>query len=99
MRKKLSRKKATKKQTPRNYVVVAARFYGKNLKGTRIYFEGKRPAALRNDGSIKLGKHILETLGHKFSKFRWIITPSEDSIRTERNIVRVRTSQAMLQRM
>jgi hypothetical protein len=99
MTKKLTKEKAAKKRVPRNYVVVTSRFYGKDLQGTRIYFEGKKPSTLRTDGTIKLGKHILETLRSKFNKFRWIITPSEDSIKIERNIVRVRTSQRMLRRM
>jgi hypothetical protein len=98
MTKKLTKEKAAKKRVPRNYVVVTSRFYGKDLQGTRIYFEGKKPSTLRTDGTIKLGKHILETLRSKFNKFRWIITPSEDSIKIERNIVRVRTSQRMLRR-
>jgi hypothetical protein len=99
MTKKLTKEKAAKKRVPRNYVVVTSRFYGKDLQGIRIYFEGKKPSTLRTDGTIKLGKHILETLRSKFNKFRWIITPSEDSIKIERNIVRVRTSQRMLRRM
>jgi hypothetical protein len=99
MTKKLTKEKAAKKRVPRNYVVVTSRFYGKDLQGTRIYFEGKKPSTLRTDGTIKLGKHILETLRSKFNKFRWIITPSEDSIKIERNIVRVRTSQRMPRRM
>jgi hypothetical protein len=97
--KKGSKKKVPKKRVQRNYVTVANRSYGRSLKGIRIYFEGRKPSALGEDGRIKLGKHILEALTKQFSKFRWIITPSEDSIRTERNIVRVRTSQPMLRRM
>lgn len=97
--KRKPKKKPGKKKVIRNYVTVSARFYGQDLKGIRIYFEGKRPRSLKDDGSIKLGKHILEALSKKFSKFRWIITESEDSIRTERNIVRVRTSQGLLKRM
>jgi Domain of unknown function (DUF4263) len=99
MRRKTSKQKIAKKGRAKNYVTVTSPFYGKNLKGTRIYFEGKKPSKLRNDGTIKLGKHILEMLKDKFLKFHWIITSGEDSIRTERNIVRVRTSLKMLQRM
>jgi hypothetical protein len=100
MRKKGTKKRSARpKRKPRSYVVVSNRGYGAALKGTRIYFEGPKPRSLREDGSIKLGKHILEMLKSKFPKFRWIITLSTDSIRTVRNIVRVRTSQRLLRRM
>jgi hypothetical protein len=95
-------KKQTRKKRPRKvakYVVVSNRGYGSKLKGTRIYFEGSRPPGLRNDGSVQFGKHILETLGAKFDKFRWIITEGTNGSTTEYGIVRVRTSQALLKRM
>lgn len=97
---KKSKTKATKtpKKNP-GYVVVTSKSYGNALKGARIYYEGKRPKALKNDGTIQFGKHILETLKKKFPKFRWIITPETDSITTEYNIVRVRTSLELLKRM
>lgn len=84
-----------------NFVVVTSRSYGNALKGIKIYFEGKRPKALKNDGTIPFGKHILEALKRRFNdqRFRWIITSSEDSIVIERGIVRIRTSQQTLKRM
>ena len=75
---KSSRKKTPRRKKQRNYVVVSNRAYGRALKGVKIYFEGPKPANLREDGRIKLGKHILETLTRQFPKFRWIITQSED---------------------
>jgi hypothetical protein len=84
---------------PRNFIVVTTKSYGNALKGTRIYFEGKRPKGLKDDGSISFGKHTLEALKRKFDRFRWIITEETDSIREERGIVRVRTSRGMLGRM
>src|SRR5437016_2128757 len=79
------------------YVAVTNRGYGKALKGTKIYYEGKKPKGLNKDGSISFGKHILETLKGKFGdKFRWIITEQEDSIKSTYNIYRVRTSQKTL---
>jgi hypothetical protein len=99
-KKRITKKRVARpKPKPRDYVVVSNRGYGNTLKGTRIYFEGRKPKPLREDGGIKLGKHILETLTRKFPKFRWIITLNTDSIQTERGIVRVRTSQTLLKKM
>jgi hypothetical protein len=92
-------KKKTKKPATKNYVAVSNPAYGKALKGTRIYFEGKRPSGLKDDGSIQFGKHILEALNKKFPKVRWIITPSEDKIESKYGVVRVKTSTALLKRM
>lgn len=90
---------ATKK-SKKNYVVVANSSYGKALKGLRIYFEGKRPTRLSDDGRITFGKNILETLGKKFGeRFRWIITEEKDEITVKYGITYVRTSQALLNRM
>ncbi len=82
-------------------VVVTSKSYGNILKGTKIYYEGKKPNTLKKDGTISFGKHILEALKRKFGnkKFQWIITETQDSITTKRNIVRVRTSQQTLKRM
>jgi hypothetical protein len=101
---KASRRTKVKKKTrsapkPKDFVVVQNKSYGNKLKGTKIYFEGRKPRALQKDGRIKFGKHILETLGVKFDRFRWIITPDTDSIETKRNITRVRTSLRLLDRM
>jgi hypothetical protein len=77
-------RKTRTKAAKKDYVVVSSRAYGSGLKGTRIYYEGKRPARLRDDGSISFGKNILEALGKRFGKkFRWIITQKIDSIDVE----------------
>lgn len=97
-----ARKKSakTKKRVKKNYVVVSNSSYGKALKGLHIYFEGKRPTRLSDDGRITFGKNILETLGKKFGKrFRWIITEEKDEITVKYGITYVRTSQALLNRM
>lgn len=98
---KKSKTKARRKSKVAKFVVVTSRGYGNALKGTRIYFEGKKPKSLRKDGTIQFGKHILEALNRKFGKgqFRWTITPEIDSITTERGILRVRTSLKTLGRM
>ncbi len=81
-------------------MVVSNRSYGAALKGTKIYYEGKKPSALHSDGRISFGKNILEVLKKRFGqKVRWIITDKTDSITTEYGIVRVRTSQPLLKRM
>lgn len=84
----------------RKYVTVSNRSYGNALKGIRIYWEGKRPRALADDGRIGFGKHVLEQLTKRFGKkFRWILTPATDSIQIERGIARVRLSNATMARM
>lgn len=92
-------RKQRKPAVRKDYVTVTNRSYGSALRGIRIYFEGSRPKGLSTDGRINLGKHILESLTRKFPRFRWIITQTTDSIATERGIVRVRTSHALLARM
>jgi hypothetical protein len=102
VKKKQRRTKATKKRTrkpPKNYVTVTNRSYGKALRGTRIYWEGHRPAGLGKDGRINFGKNILEILGAQFDRFRWIITEETTSLKIERGIARVRTSRQLLSRM
>jgi hypothetical protein len=92
---KSSAKAATKK-----YVVVSSPSYGKALRGKRIYYEGKKPTRLADDGRITFGKNILETLTKRFGKrFRWIITQETDSIDMKYGVTNVRTSQRMLNRM
>ena len=109
MRLKRARKKTAGKQTlkkskkpVKDFVEITnTKVYGKRFEGIRIYFEGGKPKSLQDDGVIKFGKHILELLSKKFEqkRFRWIITPSIDSITTEYNIIRVRTSQKTLGKM
>src|SRR6266576_5376094 len=82
------------------YVVVTARNYGNKLKGIKIYYEGAKPGGLRPDGTINLGKNVLEILTKKFNKkFRWIVSEEESSIEIKYNIARVKTSRRLLQRM
>lgn len=87
------------KRAKEGSVIVSNKSYGAALRGTRIYFEGKQPPGLKDDGSITLGKHILEALRIKYKKFRWIITIDTDSISVERGITRVRTSLSLMKRM
>jgi len=96
------KKVKTIRNTGDKFVVITNnRSYGNALKGTKIYYEGKKPKGLHKDGTIQFGKHILEALSRKFhnQKFRWIITNKEDSIKSERGILRIRTSQGTLMRM
>lgn len=88
-----------KKRKSLKYVKISNKSYGKNLRGVKIYYEGKKPKNLKNDGSIKFGKNILEILKSKFEKFHWIITPKTDSIVNERKIYRVRTSTTTLSKL
>jgi hypothetical protein len=98
---KQTKKKSKKivKRTGLPFVTVSNRSYGKNLKGTKIYYEGRKPSSLNKDGRISLGKNILETLGTQFDRYRWIITEDEDSIKFVRGIYRVRISQKTLRKM
>jgi hypothetical protein len=96
------KKPATKKvarKPARKYVIVSNNTYGKALKGIRIAWEGKRPPSLKDDGRINLGKNILELLKAQLKDFRWIITEDVNSIKIERGIAKVRTSQQLLSKM
>ncbi|MDL1870704.1 DUF4263 domain-containing protein [Deltaproteobacteria bacterium PRO3] len=93
------RKRKKRKSSKKNYVVVSTKSYGNKLKGTRIYFEGRKPQKLNPDGSIKFGKHILETLSAKFQNFKWIITPATNSIETKWGVTRIRISEKLLSKM
>lgn len=97
--KKRSHKQTNTRRRATDHVKVTTTSYGKALRGTPIYWEGRRPARLKDDGRINLGKNILELLGSRFDRFRWIITEGTDSITLERGIVKVRTSQKLLSRM
>ena len=90
----------TKQSKKRKFVTVTNRSYGNALKGVRIYWEGKRPKALKDDGRIGFGKHVLEQLTKRFGKkFRWILTRDNDSVITERGIAYVRMSSATIARV
>ncbi|MFN3692927.1 MAG: Shedu anti-phage system protein SduA domain-containing protein [Candidatus Paceibacteria bacterium] len=94
--------KKTPKKKDLGFVTVSNKSYGNALNGTKIYYEGRKaPKGLNKDGTIQFGKHILEALKRKFGnqKFRWIVTSTEDSIKLERGIYRIRTSQETLKRM
>jgi hypothetical protein len=93
------KKQSAAKNAAKDYVLVSNKAYGNRLKGTKIYFEGAKPTKLKADGSIKFGKHILETLGAKYDNFRWIITPQTNSIETKYGVTRVRTSIRLLSKM
>jgi hypothetical protein len=93
------RKRAKAKKSTKNYVVVSNSSYGKALKGQRIYFEGKKPTRLGDDGRITFGKNILETLGKKFgSRFRWIIAEEKHEVVVKYGITYVRASKRLLDR-
>jgi hypothetical protein len=92
-------KKASKKSGLLKYVKVSNIAYGRKLKGIKIYYEGKKPSSLKNDGKIAFGKHILELLRRKYEKFHWIITEETNDLTPLRGIMRVRTSQQTLSTM
>ena len=90
----------TKPKPVKNYVVVSNTSYGKALKGQRIYFDGKKPSRLGDDGRITFGKNMLEILGKKFGeRFRWTITEEIDEIVVRYGITHIRTSKRLLDRM
>lgn len=94
----MSRKKRVTQEL--RSVKVTSKSYGHKLRGILIYYEGKRPKGLKKDGTIKFGKHVLETLQGRFGpKFRWIVTTDRDSIEQKYGIQRVYTSLRLLSRM
>lgn len=97
---KKSRARAKTAPGALKFVRVTARNYGNKLKGIKIYYEGPKPSGLRPDGSINLGKNILEILTRKFGqKFRWIISEDSTFIEVKYNIARVKISRQLLQKM
>lgn len=84
----------------KKYIEVSSKSYGNNLKGTKVYYEGKRPKKLKDDGSFSFGKSILELLKNKFgSRFRLVLTKSTDSVKKEGTISVVRLSEKTLGKM
>lgn len=81
------------------FVTVTSKSYGNNLKGTKIYYEGKLPKGLKKDGTISFGKNILELLQKNYKKFHWIITPDTDEIVKTYGIYRIRTSIKTIRKM
>lgn len=80
------------KKTKKNYVKVSYPQWGKKLHGIKIYFEGKQPDQLKDDGQIYFGKAILEILVKTFDRFQWHLTEDRNEIETKRGITRVYTS-------
>jgi hypothetical protein len=67
-RTKMRVRSRTKATGSLKFVRVTARNYGKKLKGIKIFYDGAKPSGLRPDGSINLGKNILEILTQKFGQ-------------------------------
>ena len=82
-----------------NSVLLKNKSYGRALKGTKIFFEGKRPSFLKKDGMMKFGKNVLELFKKTFDKYQWIITEGTDEIKTTYGITRIRTSIKSIGRM
>ena len=99
MAKKKAKKATAKKATAKDHVIVTSKSYGSVLKGTKVYFEGKKPTFLRDDGAFKMGKHILLALREKFDKFQLTIALKDDEIVLKYGIHRVKISLATLRRM
>lgn len=97
--KKASKKKSIVSSTPKNFVVVSNKSYGAYLRGTQIYYEGKKPTSLRDDGSISFGKNILEMLKKTYKSFHWILTEDTNNVMKEGSITKVRTSVKTIKKM
>lgn len=89
---KNAKKKTVKKKVEKYIAVTNVRSYGNNLKGVKIYYEGKKPKGLKADGTISFGKNILELLKKSFPKYQWILTEDKNEIIESYGITRVRTS-------
>lgn len=91
--------KKAKKATGK-YVTVSNKGYGNALKGIKIFYKGKRPKNLKNDGSLTCGKHILEFLKKRYNKkFRWTIGTKIDGISTKHGTAYVDTSASTLKKI
>ena len=62
------------KRRRRNFIPVTNKSYGNRFKGFKIYYEGVRPKLLKDDGSFRTGKTILESLSSKFKRFEIILS-------------------------
>ena len=91
--------KTKTKISSKKYIVVTNKNYGSELKGTKIYFEGKKPKGLNEDGSIKFGKNILELFRRNFDKFHLIITQKTDSINKAYGIYKIKISVRSLSKL
>ncbi len=97
--KKPNRKKKTKTRQLK-YITVSSRGYGNALKGTKVYYEGAKPSNLKDDGTFRFGKNILEALKKRFAaKFKLILTKETDLITKHGTIFEVRISSKMLNSM
>ena len=62
------------KRQRRNFIPITNKSYGNRFKGSKIYYEGVRPKLLKDDGTFRIGKTILESLSNKFKKFEIILS-------------------------
>ena len=82
------------------FIEVSNKSYGKRLRGMKIYYEGTQPSGLKDDGSMKFGKNLLELLQDKFKKnFKLILTQKTDSVAKDGNITLIKISSKTLGKM
>ncbi len=62
------------KRKRKNSISVTNKSYGNRFKGFKVYYEGGRPRLLKDDGSFRTGKAILESLSSKFKRFKIILS-------------------------
>lgn len=62
------------KRQIRKFILVTNKSYGNRFKGYKIYYEGAKPKLLKDDGTFRAGKTILEFLSSKFRRFNIIIS-------------------------
>jgi hypothetical protein len=74
------------------FVAITKKSYGANLQGIKIYYEGKRPTGLKDDGGFSLAKNILEILVENFNRFKWVITQKTDNITKQASTYIIKTS-------
>lgn len=80
-------------------IEIENKSYGKGLQGVKVYYEGDRPAKLKDDGTFSMGKNLLEILKQNFSDFKLIITTDETNIKKVQKCFEVRVSQKFLNKI
>jgi hypothetical protein len=81
------------------YCEISNKTYGQKWQNFKLYYAGKRPKLIRDDGAFSSGKSLLETLGTKFKDFDLILTPEESRIQKDASSRQVYLAIPELQKM
>jgi hypothetical protein len=98
-KKKSTKGEASEKRPSKHYVKVVNRIMAKLCAELSSTGRAANPHRLARMCVLTLERRLLKYYESRFDRFRWIITESENSIKMERGITKVRTSQQLLAKM